>query len=199
MTMIWRFILSPIRIVVFSAVLCGCFQSDYTKLVKSELAKEIRQDSLLFGIRFGDTRNDFYGKCFDLNKQKIVTQGPGNSSVQYLFTDSSIHNNPTPIRLLFYPSFDKNDVIAQMNFEFSYPGWALWNNEFHADSMKVKTMELLMIWYKGNEFVTADVNNTKMPVKLDGNRRLLVYVKDAQSVVVEAQDILHPNFKHSIK
>ncbi|MEO5600746.1 MAG: hypothetical protein ABIR06_07455 [Cyclobacteriaceae bacterium] len=167
--------------------------------MKSELAKGIRQDSLLFGIRFGDTRNDFYGKCFDLNKQKIVAQGPGNSSVQYLFKDSSIHNKPTQIRLLFYPSFDKNDVIAQMNFEFSYPGWAPWNKEFQADSLKVKAMELLMLWYKGNEFVTADVNNTKMPVKLDGNRRLLVYIKDAQSVVVKAQDILHPNFKHSTK
>ncbi|MEO6108287.1 MAG: hypothetical protein ABIP52_17545 [Cyclobacteriaceae bacterium] len=197
--MIWRCILYPISIVVFSAVLYGCFQSDYTKLVKSELAKGIRQDSLLFGIRFGDTRNDFYGKCFDLNKQKIVAQGPGNSSVQYLFKDSSIHNKPTQIRLLFYPSFDKNDVIAQMNFEFSYPGWAPWNKEFQADSLKVKAMELLMLWYKGNEFVTADVNNTKMPVKLDGNRRLLVYIKDAQSVVVKAQDILHPNFKHSTK
>ncbi|MEX1238606.1 MAG: hypothetical protein WEB30_02785 [Cyclobacteriaceae bacterium] len=99
--------------------------------------------------------------------------------------------------MLFYPSFDKDDVISQMTFEFSYTGWAPWNKAAHADSLKEKTMQLLMLWYKGNEFVTAEVNSTRIPVKVDGNRRLLVYLKDAQSVVVRAQDILHPDFKHS--
>lgn len=184
--------------VLLSMLLGGCFQSDYTKLAKAELSKGERNDSLLFGIQFGDTRNDFYGKCFDLNKKHLVTQGPANTSVQYLFNDSSNHDRPTQIRLLFFPEYDEKAKIAEMNMEFSYPAWAPWNRALQSDSLKVKTMQLLMDWYKGNEFVTAEVNNAPMSVKLDGNRRVLVYIKDAQSVAVKIQDILHPKFKHSI-
>lgn len=193
-----RYIKLLTSIIFFSILFIGCFQSDYTKLVKSELSKGARKDSLLFGIKFGDTRNDFYGKCFDLNKKHLVTQGPANTSVQYLFSDSLVHDKPTQIRLLFFPEYDEKDLIAEMNMELSYPGWAPWNKSLQSDSLKVKTLELLMNWYQGNEFVTADVNNAPMSVKLDGNRRVLVYIKDAQSVGVKVQDILHPKFKHSI-
>lgn len=196
--MIWRYINCPISFLCLIFLFAGCFQSDYTKLVKSELAKGVREDSLLLGINFGDTRNDFYGKCFDLNKKHLVTQGPGNASVQYLFNDSVVHDGLTPMRLLFYPNYDEKGVIAEMSMEFSYPAWAPWNRALQSDSLKLRTMELLMNWYKGNEFVTADVNNAAMPVKLDGNRRVLVSIKDAQSVSVKVQDILHPKFKHSI-
>jgi hypothetical protein len=176
----------------------ACVQSDYTKLVKQELASGIRKDSLLFGIRFGDTRNDFFGKCFDLNKQRLVTQGPNSSSVQYMFSDSLYHKRPTEIRMLFYPSFDSKDVINEMIMEFNYSGWAPWNRPLQSDSLKVKTMELLMKWYGGNNFITANVDKSSFPVKLDGNRRILVEIKDVQSVVVKVQDILHPQFMHSI-
>lgn len=196
--MTWRCLCYLILGVSFSAALSGCFQSDYTKLVESELAKGTRQDSLLFGIKFGDTRNDFFGKCFDLNKQKLVTQGPGNTTVQYVFKDSLVHDEPTELRLLFYPAFDQNESIDEMGLEFSYLGWSPWNKALQSDSLKLKTMELLMLWYKGNEFVMAKVNDRKIPVKLDGNRRILVYEKDPQSVAVRIQDILHPRFKHSI-
>lgn len=180
-----------------SFVMAGCFQSDYTRLVKSELEKGVREDSLLFGIRFGDTRNDFYGKCFDLNKKHLVTQGPGNVSVQYIFTDSAVHDKPTQMRLLFFPDYDEKETIAEMDMEFSYPAWAPWNKSFQSEQLKEKTRELLMHWYKGNDFVTAEVDDAPMLVKLDANRRVLLYVKDAQSVSVKVQDILHPRFRHS--
>ncbi|MFZ6014679.1 MAG: hypothetical protein ACOYXT_30340 [Bacteroidota bacterium] len=179
--------------------LSSCLQSEYTKLVKSELAKGIRKDSILFGIKFGDTRNDFYGKCFDLNKQQLVTQGPSNSSVQYLFTDSIVHQVPTELRMLFYPSFDAQDKISEMNLEFSYMAWAPWNEKYQSDSLKIKVLDLLMRWYDGNGFVVANVNDTThMPVKVDANRRMLVYTIDKQNVIVKIQDILNPRFKHSI-
>jgi hypothetical protein len=178
--------------------LIGCFQSDYSKMVRSEIEKGVREDSLLLSINFGDTRNEFYGKCFDLNKKRLVTQGPANTSVQYLFDDSIVHKNPTQLRLLFFPEYDDKDRIAEMNMEFSYPGWAPWNKALQSDSLKIKTMQLLMHWYKGNEFVTANVNDAPMSVKVDGNRRVLVYIKDAQSVSVKVQDIFHPKYKHSI-
>jgi hypothetical protein len=53
-------------------------------------------------------------------------------------------------------------------------------------------------WYGGNDFVRAHVNDRELPVKVDGNRRILVDIKDQQAVQVRVQDLLHPYFMHSI-
>ena len=196
MTTIWRFIKYPINLLILIPFLSGC-ESDYTKLVKSELAKGIRRDSILLGISFGNTRNEFNGKCFDLNKQHLVMEGAGHS-VQYLFTDSLVHRKPTQIRLLFVPAFDDKEIITNMDLNFSYVAWAPWHRQFQADSLENKVKKLLMLWYGGNEFVTAHVGDNKIPVKLDGNRRVLVYRDDPQRVIVRIEDILHPKYRHSV-
>ncbi|MCA6370412.1 MAG: hypothetical protein IM631_03360 [Cytophagales bacterium] len=192
----WKFLKYSISYLSICVTLSGCFQSEYTRLVKAELAKGVRNDSLLFGIRFGDTRNEFYGKCFDLNKQQLVTAGAGNN-VEYVFSDSLFHRNPTNISLLFYPSFDQNDKIINMKMQFSYRAWAPWNRDMQSDSLLGKTEKILMNWYGGNNFILANVGGKQMPVKLDGNRRILVYTWDMKSVSVEVQDILNPVFKHA--
>ncbi len=197
MMTIWKFIKYPASLFFIGAAFSGCIRSDYTKLVKAELAKGIRKDSILLGIKFGDTRQDFFGRCFDLNKQKLVTQGPSGFKVQYLSNDSLVNKNSNKIRLLFSPFFDTNEKIAEMDLEFSYLGWAPWNKHLQSDSLKHNVMKMLMIWYKGNEFIEAKVGDENIPVKLDGNRRILVHITDAQSVTVRVQDILHPKFIHS--
>ncbi len=179
-----------------SVILSGCFQSEYTRLVKSELAKGVRNDSLLFGIRFGDTRNEFYGKCFDLNRQQLVTAGAGNN-VEFIFSDSLFHKRPTNLSLLFYPSFDQNERISNMKMQFSYRAWAPWNRVLQSDSLIGKTVKIIMILYGGNSFIMAEVGDQRVLVKLDGNRRILLYIFDMQNVSVEVQDILNPVFKHS--
>jgi hypothetical protein len=166
--------------------------------VKAELAKGERKDSLLFNVKFGNSKDEFFGRCFDLNRQQLVTEGPGNSSVQYLFKDSLVHEKATSIRLLFMPSYDETDKIKEMNMEFSYTAWAPWNRQYQSDSLKNKVMKLLMKWYKGNEFITAKVGEEEVPVKLDGNRRILVIIRNEQHVLVKVQDILHPSFKHKL-
>lgn len=196
----WKFLkyLTNLFVVTSVVFLYGCFQSDYTKLVKSELEKGIRSDSLLLGIKLGDTRNVFFGKCFDLNKQQLIAQGPDNTTVQYIFMDSLAHNEPTEIRLLFYPIFDEKEVIIGMDMEFSYTSWAPWNENFQADVLETKLMDLLKMWYSGNDFIKAKVRDKELLVKVDANRRILLSRKDAQSVIVTIHDILHPRFMHSI-
>jgi hypothetical protein len=186
-----------ISVVLATIVLASC-QSDYTKMVKEELAKGVRKDSILLGINFGDTRQEFYGRCFDLNKQKLVMESPGNNAVQYIFTDSLQHNPPREIRVFFFPNFDNQDKIAEMQMEFSYMGSAMYDKSYQADSLKEKLKDILVAWYKGNDFVNAEVQDEDLPVKVDGNRRIIVYNHDVHSVMVRVQDILHPAFQHSI-
>jgi hypothetical protein len=88
-------------------------------------------------------------------------------------------------------------MITNMDLKFSYLSWTPTNDRLQSDSLKVKVMSLLMDWYGGNEFITARVDEKDVPVKLDANRRILVYEDAPQSVIVRIQDILHPKYKHS--
>jgi hypothetical protein len=181
-------------LIVFVAALISC-DSDYTKLVKSELSKSERQDSLLFDIKFGTTREDYYGICFDLNKKRLVTQGIG-FSVQYIIKDSLTQSPPRDITMYFYPSFDSLDSVKGMDMEFVYPGWSPGIRELQSDSLRAHVMKILYHWYKGNEFMNVKINDQETPVKIDANRRILVLLEDEHRVLVHIQDLLHPAYRH---
>lgn len=197
MTMNWKFIKCGTRFFALGILLNSCVQSEYTKLVKSELAKGVRYDSILLGIHLGDTQNEFREKCFALNRKHLTTEGPG-FYVQYLFADSLSHNQSTPIRLLFKPEFDNKDKITDMDLKFNYVGWAPWNRQYQSDSLKVRIITMLEQWYGGNKFVVAHTGDKDIPVKIDGNRRMLVLEEVPQTVVVKVQDMLHPKYKETV-
>ncbi len=178
--------------------LTGCKESDYTRMVKSELAKGIRQDSVLLGLNLGDSKGVFFGKCFDLNKEHVVTQGVG-ISVQYHFKDSVKLDTARDVTLMFYPEFDTAEVISAYNLEFSYSGWAPWNRHLQSDTLRERLKFMMKSWYGGNDFVIAKVGDSEVPVKVDGNRRIMLYLEDPQHVLAKVEDILHPEHRHSIK
>ena len=194
MTMNLKYIKCASLVLVFAAGLMSC-DSDYTKLVKSELAKGVRQDSLLLGINFGTTREDYYGICFDLNRQKLVTQGIG-FSVQYNIKDSTTQQPPRDITMYFYPTFDTLSVINGMDMEFVYPGWGPAIRELQSDSLRSHVMELLHDWYKGNDFMIVKIDEKDTPVKIDANRRIMVLLEDEQRVLVHIQDLLSEAYRH---
>jgi hypothetical protein len=130
-----------------------------------------------------------------LNHQEVLTQGP-KGAVLYQMTDSIVHSTPTTIRVLIFSFFDEHEVATNFNLEFSYSDWAPWNKRFQSDSLEMKLKKLLLSWYSGNDFVNANIGEEKMvPVKVDGNRRIIIKVKDAQSVVVMVQDMTHPKYQ----
>ena len=157
------------------------------------MAKGIRHDSLFFGIKLGDNREDFYGKCFDLNKQKLVTQGVG-FSVQYDFIDSLTQKKPMPMRMMFYGEFDSLNVMKGMNMEFTYPGWTPGFAGLQSDSLAKHTAMLLKKWYGGNDFVEVKMEQQDVPVKVDGNRRIMIIMEDQHRVLVRIHDMMHPDY-----
>jgi len=183
---------------LLSILLTGCFQSEYTRLVKKELASGIRKDSILLGINLGDSRETLYAKCTDLNKRQLITQGPGGFTILYFFKDSTFHPQSTSIKLLFSPIFDKQDTLAGMDLDFSYEGWAPWNKAYQSDSLELKLVKMLESNYKGNRFIEVKSKNVPLKVKLDGNRRMVLVKKNEQVVSLKVQDILHPKFRHSV-
>ena len=85
MTINRRFYIYLLAIGVITGV-ASCSSSgmdQYNKLVKKELAKGTRVDSLFLGINFGMTSKNFYGYCWELNKKGIISDGTNNTMVLY--------------------------------------------------------------------------------------------------------------------
>lgn len=169
-------------------------KSDYQQYVERELATGAVQDSLIFGMRMGQTKKDFYAVCWDLNKQQVIREGTGNRTARYIADSDSLDANREAKDMLFYGIFDEEDVMRGMEMTYSYLAWAPWNQAKHADSLLYRLRDQYLAGYPGNDFLQIDINikGKEYPalVKIDGNRQILMYPKDnKKDVVVRIEDL----------
>ena len=170
----------------------GCNESEYTKLVKREMSKNIVNDSIFFGMKIGDTRKTFYDTCWQLNKDGIIMQGPKNSFVQYDLPRKKNDSTSNIIRMLFYGIFDEDKIMTGMDMKFSYEAWALWNKSLQSDQLAIVLQDTLLSWFPGNEFIEVELDKVegKTYVKVDGNRRIMIEpTKDNREVDVRIDDL----------
>jgi hypothetical protein len=180
MRLIFNFLL--LFLLTFFAFSC---KTDYEKMVEKELKSGIRNDSIFFGLYFGMTRDSFYKHCLVLNRSGMVTNGPENNSVLYVFQSFRC-----PIDMNFYPEFEKN-TICKMGISFNYQCWAPWNRDYYAETMLTDARQIIEKWY-GTGFleVKKPKTNKSIWVKVAGNRQVMYYVKDDKSLRLEIQDLL---------
>ena len=177
-------------------MISSCSQkSEYDKLVERELASNVKQDSLFFGISFEMNRKDFYAHCWELNKSGFFTNGVGNMSIQKKL-DSALK---FPATMNFYPRFE-NDKIFQMPVDFQYLDWALWNPDMSNDVLLADVKDMLEEWYGGQPFIkVVNKDGTKSVwVKVDGNRRIRIFKESVSTIRAEFTDLLDlEKFKNS--
>lgn len=171
-----------IIILVFSISAC---QSEYTKLVKSELSSGKKNNHIFHNLEFGQTRSDFYEICWGLNKKGIATHGPSNNYVQTFLEPEDSTQTTKKIRMLFYAKFNDKDIITAMDVKFSYSAWAPWNEELQGDKLLPVVQDSLMKWYPGNPFMK--IKNTL--VKVDGNRQIEMVQESDRDVSVVIEDL----------
>lgn len=167
-------------------LLLGCVKSEYDRLVNYQLSRNVRYDSLFLNLKFGMTRRDFYASCWEMNKEGLIMQGPGNLSVQYEIDTTHVKS---AMFMRFYPNFYE-DKIYEMPVEFVYEAWAPWNSSLSADSLLYDVKKLMESWYGGEfkPFINED-KNFAIWVKIDGNRRIRMYIKNISTVKVEFLDL----------
>lgn len=184
MSRIWKWFLC-IMILPFFAC-----QSEYDKLVKSELATGIIHDDLMFGLKIGQSKKEFFEICWDLNKNKVISQGPKNEYVKYELKPNDIPNETENVEMLFYGIFDEEQKMIGLRKRFSYLGWSLWNEDFHSDKLAPKLKDYYLKIYGGNAFIEIDegIEEVQTFVKVDGNRQILIYPADNKDVVVKIED-----------
>ena len=152
-------------------LLSQCSQkAKYESLVKEGLESGVRHDTLFLGLYLGMSSEEFYKKCWELNKEGLIRQGDGNTSVLYEIRDEF----KSSVNASFYPTF-VNDKIYEMPVKFSYEAWAPWNKQYSADTLQLELVDVFKTWY-GEGFI--EVNHSqkgKAYVKVDGNRRISIY------------------------
>jgi hypothetical protein len=167
----------------------------YQTLVKRELAKNERNDSLFFDIHFGMTGKAFYMHCWEMNKKGLFTDGEGNTAVLYRIKEELKY----PASMNFYPEF-RNDKISKMGVSFRYEGWAPWNKDMFADSLRQDILRLYTKWYPGNPFIEIKDNDRGIIyVKVDGNRRIIIGSYDDTYVKVDYTDLLAEKSSKEVK
>lgn len=169
----------PIKSILFCVILVflfSCKESNYTKLVKSEMDKNIVHDSLFFGMKFGIAKQDFFDKCWELNNQRMVSHSSSNNFVKYQLPTTKNDSTQTAINMLFYGIFNEDKTMTGMDLKFNYDAWALWNTTYHAEQLLPVVKDSLMQWFPGNDFISLALqkNKKEMLVKIDGNRRIII-------------------------
>lgn len=174
--------------------LCGGCKSDYEKLVESELSKGLELKKLPLSLETGMTRKEFFAYCWDLNKQKKISQGSGNQYAQYELYPEGLTDSLQRIKMLFYGIFDHEEVMRGMDMKMEFYNWAPWNEEYHSPALLSTLSKHYESTYPGNSFLPIEVNSdTKALVKVDGNRRITMYPLDNKVVAVKIVDLNHLN------
>lgn len=170
-------------VTVFS---CSSDDRKYDQLVKGELSRGVRKDSLFQGIKLGMTKKVFYTHCWLMNKKGIFFAGPGNMTVSYKLDKELKY----PASMNFYPDF-RNGKIYKMRVVFSYDAFAPWNKQMFADSLQLDVLRLLKKWYKDKDFISmTDATKGTIFVQVDGNRRIIIGHSDDAHVKVDYTDLL---------
>ena len=170
--------------------------SEYDSLVKNELEKKQKVDSLFFNLRLGDTKDIYHTKCWDLNNSQTVVQGRSYFFMKKVFSDSKKNDKSNDFALEFTGKFNADKKLNLLDVKFYHLLWAPWNENYQAPKLLPRILDSLELWFPGNSFINIETDNNSIPkmhVKIDGDRRIRVIVEDSRDVVVKIDDLNEDN------
>ena len=180
-------------LLVLTPFLACEIESEYSKLLKKELKSGKSFNDLVLGLKIGQTKDDFYEICADLNKKKLITSGARNLYPEYILYPKDSVENGKKIRMSFMGIFDNNRIMKGMDIRFNYYSWIAWREEYNSDNLINEIKDTLQLWYPGNNFIEIDLKldskNNLAYVKVDGNRQITMYKIDGRDVAVIIEDV----------
>lgn len=165
---------------------CNRPNAEYQEQLELGLSSGDRYDSLFLTLHLGMTDKDFYTRCWELNSQGLIMQGPGNLSVEY-----DLENNELkyPAYMRFYPQFHDSEIY-NMPVEITYQSAMPTDKSRSAEMLIQDVKQLMERWYgDGFIYLEDDDSNRRVYVKVDGNRRIRIFKKDLVTVAVELTDM----------
>ena len=169
-----RVFLPILVLLIFSIGFQGCNSSAFNSSEK-DLAKS---DSLFLGFYLGMAQKDFFDHCTELNSQEKITQGPGGTtSVEHKIKGAFGGD----VSMRFFPTFIKKEMY-EMPVTYTYDSWAPWNKEYAAAALLPKILENFKAIYGGEFKVVNHPFQGKIYYRMDGKRRINLFIKDDQFV-----------------
>lgn len=160
-------------------------KTEYQQVKERELASGETFNDLFLGLHFGMGRKDFFGTCWELNKQGVLVNGANALQIQYKPDMPS----KKPTHMFFYPEFEDNQLYF-MPMEFIYPSWFPGNDEYSNDKLMEDVQGLLEDWYGDGFFEVMNNSKTvRAVVKIDGNRLIRIFKKNVSTIRVEMLDL----------
>lgn len=175
-------------ILLITSISC---KSEYSKVVEKELQSGLILDSTIFDLTFGDSKETYFKKCYELNKQKIITNNHGPNP-QYIEKLDSTMDQTLTKELLFKGIFDEAKILRGVELNYSYTSWAPWNKKRQSSFLLEDLKNKFRKEYGGNDFIEIKIDHNKVKafVKIDGNRQILMYEKgDDSHVIVKMEDL----------
>lgn len=169
-----RIFLPILALIFLSIAFQGC-NSPALYSPENDIAKS---DSLFLGFYLGMPQKDFFDHCTELNSQQKITQGPGGTtSVEHRI--SGMFDGDVSMR--FFPTFIE-EKIYEMPVTYTYDSWAPWNKEFSSEVLFLKILESYKSIYGDDFKITNHKYQGKIYYKIDGKRRINLFIKDDQFV-----------------
>ena len=142
-----------------------------------------------FGLKLGNSKKDFYDRCWELNKSGVITQGPGNEYARHYMEPKE--EKGKRIDMLFFGIFDKYDKMTGMKMEFSYTGWSPWAKDYKAEILKEAVEDTLLKWFPGNDFKDVDlgIDDVFASYKIEANLKFKLFKIDDRQIGVRIEQI----------
>ena len=178
-------------IIIFGLLVFGCKnQSQYTKVLKSELENKNEFNDLIFDMKIGQSRQDYFDICYKLNKKKLIVSGERSLNPELILKSKNDLVKASNIKMSFNGIFNEKKIMRGMEMRFYFTGWSSWNKALSSDSLLFQLKDTLKEWFPGNDFFKVNFNNNlSTEVKIDGNRRILAYLVNSKDVAVRIEDM----------
>ena len=164
--------LTIVLVIITSIVMASCSNTEltpYQALLKEELNRGVRYDTLFHGLHFNMTSTLFYEHCFEMNRQGVFFQHGGAEEIIIKYDQDFKY----PVEFIFYPEFE-NEQITELSGHFYYPMGTGFNKEFFAPKLQLEIEE----WYGGRPFLKVpgpDQYSGDAYAKIDGNRQIMLW------------------------
>ena len=178
-------------VVVFGIVVFGCkSQSEYTKVLKRELENKNEFNDLIFDMKIGQSRQDYFDICYKLNKKKLIVSGERSLNPELVLKPKNDLVKGSNIKMSFNGIFNEKKIMRGMEMRFYFTGWSSWNKDLSSDNLLIQLKDTLREWFPGNDFFKVNFDkNLSTEVKIDGNRRILAYLVNSKDVAVRIEDM----------
>lgn len=161
-------------VILVLVILTGCSpRARYERRLNSELKSGVRYDSLFLGLYFGMPEKEFYVHCWKLNQKGLIKQGESNTTAEYKLKNEL----KSPALMNFYPNF-LDGRIFEMPVSFKYEGWAPWNKTLSAPNLQSELVKWYEKIYGGGFIEVKHPLHGSAYVKIDGNRRITIFIQD---------------------